>query len=453
MENVISSYDEIKLTKSCNEIKNLLNNEEIEKIINNKKESCPNSTTIIDKVKIGGFVGKLCLFKNVLIFIRLIDDVRSIFVEIEFEDFDKLVIMHSSSANFNLYKNREHLININFPNYDGETVAKHFQHLIVKRENEIKKRENELARARVFEKLYREDLEVLLNGYITKIHKNMFLNLQEYREFIEKLNYITKVSKGFTSFYEDYHYFVKFLNLLTEKYKIDISLQDVKYVVEFLETKSIDIFAEECQELDLYYTHSLQEVSLNSLLLSHLQNISSEDPRSISLLACKSIKNGLIKNLSYVEAYELIDLKIGEINFHTDLESYENYLFDNQTFNSFDWRQVDSLSGEEFELLVESIMTKSGYVCETTKKTGDQGVDIIAKKNNIKIAIQAKRHSYPVSNSAIQEVLAGKEFYSCQKAIVVATNVFTKSAKELAAKTNVILWDRDYLMQKLQEVF
>ena len=75
----------------------------------------------------------------------------------------------------------------------------------------------------------------------------------------------------------------------------------------------------------------------------------------------------------------------------------------------------------------------------TTATTGDQGVDLIARKDKSVIAIQCKYYSKPVGNKAVQEVIAGKGFYNCNKAVVISNNLFTKSAKQLADDSNVKL--------------
>ena len=49
--------------------------------------------------------------------------------------------------------------------------------------------------------------------------------------------------------------------------------------------------------------------------------------------------------------------------------------------------------GDDNELLCKEILTKSGWYVETTKRVGDQGVDLIAIKNDFRIAIQCKRYS------------------------------------------------------------
>ena len=56
-----------------------------------------------------------------------------------------------------------------------------------------------------------------------------------------------------------------------------------------------------------------------------------------------------------------------------------------------------------------------------------------------------------VGNSAVQEAVAGKRYYNCDKIIVITNNYFTTSAITLAKVNNVILWDREILKDKINE--
>ncbi len=113
---------------------------------------------------------------------------------------------------------------------------------------------------------------------------------------------------------------------------------------------------------------------------------------------------------------------------------------------------IDMMSGEEFENFIAKLFTKLGYHTRVTKLTGDYGVDIVAEKGELKIAIQAKCHVNPISNSAIQEITAGMKFYQCQRGMVVTNSTFTKSAIELARTNKIQLWDRKVLEEKISEV-
>ena len=95
------------------------------------------------------------------------------------------------------------------------------------------------------------------------------------------------------------------------------------------------------------------------------------------------------------------------------------------------WR---SLRGIPFEEFLTEILIVNGYACETTRKSGDQGVDIIASKSQRRIAIQAKGYEGTVGNGAIQEVVAGRLFYNCTECVVITNSYFTPAAKQLAQR-------------------
>ena len=101
------------------------------------------------------------------------------------------------------------------------------------------------------------------------------------------------------------------------------------------------------------------------------------------------------------------------------------------------------ITGKEYEVLCAKYLGSLGYSnIETTKQSGDQGVDIIAYKKGYKYAIQCKYYKSPVGNSAIQEVVAGASFYQCHKTIVITNSSFTRGAIDLAKSNNVILMPR-----------
>ena len=53
--------------------------------------------------------------------------------------------------------------------------------------------------------------------------------------------------------------------------------------------------------------------------------------------------------------------------------------------------------------------------------------------------IQCKNYSKPVGVSAVQEVESGRKYYSLDFAIVVAPSGFTPAARELAARSGILL--------------
>lgn len=109
-------------------------------------------------------------------------------------------------------------------------------------------------------------------------------------------------------------------------------------------------------------------------------------------------------------------------------------------------REVDVMSGLEFEEYTAQLLRKLGYSHVTvTKSSGDQGIDVLAQNGGIKYAIQCKNYTRKLGNTPVQEAYAGKTFYGCDVAVVITNSTFTDGAYELAHSTGVLLWDRSIL--------
>jgi HJR/Mrr/RecB family endonuclease len=99
----------------------------------------------------------------------------------------------------------------------------------------------------------------------------------------------------------------------------------------------------------------------------------------------------------------------------------------------------NKLSGVEFEAYVGKVFKNQGFDVRGTKKTGDQGADLIAKKGKNTIIIQVKRYRGSVGNKAVQEVVSAIKHYRGTEGWVVTNSKFTKSAKYLAQSNDVKL--------------
>ncbi len=116
-----------------------------------------------------------------------------------------------------------------------------------------------------------------------------------------------------------------------------------------------------------------------------------------------------------------------------------------------DYLGLDELDGQSFEIWCAELLTDNGFEnVRVTKGSGDQGVDILAEKDDVRFAIQCKLYSSPLGNRPVQEVFAGKTIYNCHVGVVMTNSTFTSGAREAAEKTGVILWDADRLEAFLQ---
>ena len=145
------------------------------------------------------------------------------------------------------------------------------------------------------------------------------------------------------------------------------------------------------------------------------------------------------KDYEYIQHQKSIKTK-------ESLDNHSSIIDDeNKTVNTF-----DNLDGLEFENWCANLLRNNGFInVKVTRASGDQGVDILAEKGEIKYAIQCKCYSSDLGNSPIQEVHAGKSMYNCHVGVVMTNRHFTSGAKELANATGVLLWDREKLLQMM----
>ena len=116
------------------------------------------------------------------------------------------------------------------------------------------------------------------------------------------------------------------------------------------------------------------------------------------------------------------------------------------------FKDLDQMEGHDFEYFCASLLEKRGYKdVEVTSGSRDYGVDILARKDGISFAIQCKCYSAPVGVKAVQEAYAGRDYYDCMVGVVLTNQYFTAPAVEAAGKLKILLWDRTYLENMMEE--
>ena len=106
--------------------------------------------------------------------------------------------------------------------------------------------------------------------------------------------------------------------------------------------------------------------------------------------------------------------------------------------------------GIKFENHCMEILKQNGWEVKQTPSTGDQGVDLIASIDGLRICIQCKDHEKAIGNKAVQEISAGKLFWKGTHAILVSKSGFTKSAQQLA-KSNKVELINEYQLKDLEK--
>lgn len=95
--------------------------------------------------------------------------------------------------------------------------------------------------------------------------------------------------------------------------------------------------------------------------------------------------------------------------------------------------------GHAFEQWVADRLEMHGWRADVTSGSGDQGIDIIARRDGRKIGIQCKRYDGAVGNKAVQEAFSGRAFHRVDMAVVITTGHYTQSARALSRRTGVHL--------------
>ena len=106
---------------------------------------------------------------------------------------------------------------------------------------------------------------------------------------------------------------------------------------------------------------------------------------------------------------------------------------------------IDTLSGIEFEKVCQMLVEKMGFTTQTTKASGDGGIDLIAYNHQPflsgKYIIQCKRYAGSVGEPIIRDLYGVVTSERANKGILMTTGHFTKSAVAFATGKPIELID------------
>ena len=110
----------------------------------------------------------------------------------------------------------------------------------------------------------------------------------------------------------------------------------------------------------------------------------------------------------------------------------------------------------QFEEYIGGLLEEEGFSIEMTPKSGDFGVDLIAKRENRKVAVQVKyyREGNKVGVQDLNQVLGGRNYYNCDTAMMVTSSSLTNSAWELANNTDrVWIWENINIKKRENKLY
>ncbi len=193
--------------------------------------------------------------------------------------------------------------------------------------------------------------------------------------------------------------------------------------------------------------------SLDALLRAFVTTVGSQYDSHLVFLAeyisqhRAPLLDGMASRASGRDLCDKLRQQCEKIYFEVQLDLFQANLENARREGRLTMLDVDRMPGIAFESLLARIYEAMGYDVTLTKAAGDQGADLVMKRFSETTVVQAKRYSGTVGNKAIQEVIAARSFYNCEKAIVVTNSRYTDAAKELAHRAAVELVGRGELQQ------
>lgn len=118
---------------------------------------------------------------------------------------------------------------------------------------------------------------------------------------------------------------------------------------------------------------------------------------------------------------------------------------------------LQSLSGQEFEHVIKSLLMEMGFDAELTEVTGDGGIDIIARLDKPFVGgrylFQCKRYSDGnlVGAPEVRDFYGAVMADRAMKGIFITTSDFTSQARDFAAQSGIELVNLPKLLQLFED--
>lgn len=106
----------------------------------------------------------------------------------------------------------------------------------------------------------------------------------------------------------------------------------------------------------------------------------------------------------------------------------------------------------DYEKYCALLLKSHGWDAYATQRSGDQGVDVMAEKSGCRIVIQCKLYSASVGNNAVQQAFTARMHTGSAAAVVVTNSTFSRSAREVAATTGVLLTHHTQLVDVCEKI-
>ena len=116
---------------------------------------------------------------------------------------------------------------------------------------------------------------------------------------------------------------------------------------------------------------------------------------------------------------------------------------------------VDDMDGTDFEFFCADLLRANGFSnIRITPGSGDQGIDLLAEKDDVKWGFQCKRwnQNTHIGNDVVLKTAGARNYYGCDIVAVLSTTTFTAQAETAAKQTRVLLWGPDKLNKLIEKM-
>ena len=266
----------------------------------------------------------------------------------------------------------------------------------------------------------------------------------------KEINDIELISKKTRPLYEEFYkkelgnvesdiLYTILVKLITNKTNNEEITEEIKE--KFTNIKEFDAYMEEWA---IELAKKDKRANIYMSVLKQIKNRINPDDFNLFITAIKqTYKYAGVYNYN-VKHSEKIDMRTRYL--HGDFSKEKEEINEKYNFNNIS-------TGTQFELYLTELFKKLGYKTIHNGKAGDQGADLILKKDDYIYAIQAKFYTDKLSNTPIQEIVGALKYYNANQGVVITNSTFTEGAKDLAKANNVILIDGTDLKKLVEYVF
>ena len=156
---------------------------------------------------------------------------------------------------------------------------------------------------------------------------------------------------------------------------------------------------------------------------------------------------------AYIEQKSLIQSrqhqdKLSDLRYRK-VALYEEAIREYQCHQESYWKSLRSV---QFEKALANLYRNLGYSVQETKGSGDEGIDLILRKNNKETIVQCKGHEKPIGVGAIRDLCGAMTHARVERAVLACPAGFTDGVRKFADGKPIELLTAKELVEMAESV-